>query len=184
MATWTDITNAQVAAGAPLTTALTTAFRDNAIDAGWDYYDASTGVIYDFDVDGTVSSFETPLFDAGYDYRMFGQLQEATAGGAFTVEFYKSTAAAYSTAGAFTVLPATGELVYVDVNIPHPNSTKLFHSIEGISTNNVSGGVLQVDYSAYNATAQTVTKLRVSGVTTGFTVGKVWLLRTRTAFTG
>ena len=184
MATWTDITNAQVAAGAPLTTALTTAFRDNAIDAGWDYYDASTGVIYDFDVDGTVSSFETPLFDAGYDYRLFGQLQEATAGGSFTVEFYKSTAASYTTPVGFTLSPSTGFTVYLDHYIPHPNSTKLFHTMDGISSTNASSSATPVDASSYNATAQTVTKMRINGVTTGFTVGKVWLLRTRTAFTG
>lgn len=69
---WTDIPNNNIDQDSPATETLLTAIRDNINAAQWNYYDDSTGVIYDFAVDGAVSVITTPDFEDGYDYAFIG----------------------------------------------------------------------------------------------------------------
>ena len=88
MTTWTTISNASVAVGAIPSSTLITALRDNPSAAqesaagapvsvyGWVPVDKVTvgdgkrGVIYDFSVDGSVTTITTANFVDGYEYRM------------------------------------------------------------------------------------------------------------------
>ena len=69
---WTDISNSNIDQDSPATETLFQAIRDNINASQWNYYDDSTGVIYDFAVDGAVSVITTPDFEDGYDYGFVG----------------------------------------------------------------------------------------------------------------
>lgn len=104
MTTWTTISNASVAVGAIPSSTLVTALRDNPSAAqegaagspvsvyGWQPVDkvsvgdGKRGLIYDYAVDGSVSTIDTPNFVDGYEYRML--VVDLGATGAVQVGFF------------------------------------------------------------------------------------------------
>lgn len=115
MTTWTTISNAAVAVGGIPSSSTVTALRDNVSAAaesasgapinvtGWHPVDkitvgdGKTGLIYDFSVNGAVSSVVTPDFVDGYEYRMIGHglSHSSSTSQAFYIEGYKETSAQY-----------------------------------------------------------------------------------------
>jgi hypothetical protein len=151
---YTDITNAQVAAGAPLTTALMTALRDNLeatanglagapplIGTGWTPYDmvtagdGATGVIWSFAVDGSFTNLDTPVFVNGYEYALFyDDIRTTNFTVAINLSFYLHGDAAFTATGQLgTAAPSSGQALTGISYIPFPRLSKATFSAPSLS---------------------------------------------------
>lgn len=198
MTTWTSISNAAVAVGGIPASTTVTALRDNpsaiaeassgapVMVSGWHPHDkltiddGKTGLIYDFAVTGTVSSFVTPDFVDGYEYRVIAHLMESDAGATvrLNLEAFFETDAAYRrlayTADEFS---GSNEFGY-DVEILMPRIATRTHLVkgEGYVDNNVGLGI---DGASYDATLQKVLRARVIFTAGNIIGGKIWMFRRR-----
>lgn len=119
MTTFTVIANSEIDADSPVTTTLMQAYRDNTaataegstnapvLSSAWHPADmvlegdGNDGEEWSFATDGAVSNLVINLA-AGYEYMIFFNDVETTATGNWTIEFYKVTDAAYTSAANFT----------------------------------------------------------------------------------
>lgn len=199
MTTYTAIPNGNVDQDSPITQPLMTLMRDNPIAiaegaaaapvvaAGWHPYDlvnvadGADGVIYDFSVDGVVTSIETPDFEDGYEYRLWFVSVTTTTSADTTLEMYRATSAAYDTA---TVIYTTngGATTYTGcVEIPKPRLTRKTHAahIAVPFADDSSGaaptpGALLV---SHGASAEKIGKVRIAAPS--FNGGIIYLERRR-----
>lgn len=203
MTTYNDaaVSDASIAFQKPITLQQGRALRNNPIAtaegatdapyvaAGWHPYDGVTvgdgadGVIYDFAVDGAVSSIETPNFVDGYEYEIrFSALIPSTGLPDLRVEFYRETSAAYA---GTTIIEATigvGAPVsgYIGPFIPRASS-RLFRFMFCSDT---AGSNALTTFTVDNilikhSTAQKILKARISTSVPALGGGKIYLFKRR-----
>ena len=204
--TWTDILNAQVAAGAAGTTALFTALRDNVegLNAGstgapyltslWHPYDGVTegdgndGLFYNFSVDGAELEIITPDFEDGYEYLIMYEDASALSGTSMNLNLavYHETSATYSSpvaVGASGVLGADVLAGRAFIQAPRRTSKTHFILHEGAEVSSTAMVTLTGSTAIqYHTTAQKLlrAKLYWSSVV-NFDAGKAWLYKRRTS---
>lgn len=202
MTSYIAINNTEVDPDSPITAELMTKMRDNpiAISEGatgspinqteWHLYNqttvggASTGVIYDFAVNGAVASIISPDFADGYEYRFWFDGASTSAAGAYLVSFYRETSAAYSPTRTLFTPSTTGWDSFIDLTIDSPRVARFTHLYSGnyyeyislASTNTASvlfGGVHQ------STTSQKLLRCQFSMSTGNFDAGKMYMFRRR-----
>jgi hypothetical protein len=198
MTTWTSISNAAVAVGGIPSSTTVTALRDNpsaiaeassgapVMVSGWHPHDkltigdGKTGLIYDFAVTGTVSSFVTPDFVDGYEYRVIAHLMESDAGATvrLNLEAFFETDAAYRRLAYTADESSLGNEFGYDVEILMPRIATRTHLVkgEGYSDSNVGLGI---DGASYDTTLQKVLRARVRFTAGNIIGGKIWMFRRR-----
>lgn len=199
-ATYRAIAGSEVDPDSPVTSTLMTALEQNPtaiaeagsgapiVRAGWMPYDADTvgdgndGVFYDYDVQGGVSTVETPLFEAGFEYRIFiFEVRCATANANFEVEgYYEGLGYAlfgtvFTSGGAST--DNTGFVELPTASLPlrvHPLLVSPFGG---------NGATVQTDanltLSSYLSSAAKLTKARLRFAPNSFTHGSMRLYKRR-----
>ena len=198
MTTWTSISNAAVAVGGIPASTTVTALRDNpsaiaeassgapVMVSGWHPYDTvtigdgKTGLIYDFAVTGTVSSFVTPDFVDGYEYRIIAHLMESDAGATvrLNLEAFFETDAAYRRL-AYTGDEFSGSTQFgYDAEILMPRIATKTHLVQGIGYADGNVG-LGNDGPTYDATLQKVMRARVRITAGNIIAGQVRMFRRR-----
>jgi len=199
MATWTNISNAAVAVGGIPSSTTVTALRDNpsalaesasgapVVFAGWHPYDkvsvgdGKTGVIYDFTVNGGVTSVTSPDFVDGYEYRFFGLIHALNTSATF--QLYEETSAAYT-----SMNPALDTGYWFDFEISMPRVPKATKLIQG--TYGLGGASAPVSYAAkipnglgpgFSGGSNNPQKLLRARFTLGSnsSEGKIWMFRRR-----
>lgn len=198
MTTWTSISNAAVAVGGIPSSTTVTALRDNpeaiaeaangapVMVSGWHPHDkvsigdGKTGLIYDHAVTGTVSSFVTPDFVDGYEYRVIAHLMQSDAAATVRLNleaFFETDAAYRRLAYTGDEFSGTTEFGY-DVEILMPRIATKTHLVqgEGYANNNVGLGI---DGASYDATLQKVLRARVRFTAGNIIGGKIWMFRRR-----
>ncbi len=200
MTTWTNISNPAVAVGGIPSSATVTALRDNpsalaetasgapVMRAGWhpvdkvSVGDGKDGVIFDFGVNGGLTSIVTPDFEDGYEYRLIASgLAPATENTTITLALYKETSAAYT-----TILTLGNDMTPRgwDIQLLTPRLSLKNHMGSGFTYVGSSTATSLV-ISTYNATAQKLLRARVTFptlvpyVSAPAGAGKIWLLRRR-----
>jgi len=131
--------------GTNTTQIATTAFVQQEIAAapsGWETYDGSaTGKIYDFSVDGAVSTIETPVFDDLYEYRFFMTEMVSSQSLDIRMGFYRATDLAWSatnlTVAYFTT--TTGRSFF-DTLLHTPYWTRLHACVNNFYASQSQGG--------------------------------------------
>lgn len=158
------------------------------VEAGWHPYDGLTvgdgadGVIYDFAVDGAISSLETPDFADGYEYLIRAVGLSGDINSNFGVEFWRATTAAWSGRLAFATY-AAGDAVTLELEILRPRSVAnimFFRIVTGAGVGGEFSVIPNADDRLYSSTAQKIGKARIS--TNGapeFDAGKIFLFRRR-----
>ena len=178
----TGTPTAPTAAEATNTTQIaTTAFVQQEIAAtpsGWETYDGSaTGKIYDFSIDGAVSSIESPVFDDLYEYRfLMSELQVSTSM-SITMEFYRATDLAYSATSASIASSLTsGTYGFWDVVINTPYWTRLNGYVGGGFGRGSNAGISFTDMESLT-NAQKVSKVRFNTSTGTIVGGKLYMYK-------
>jgi len=119
---WTTLATTLFGTGKPVTASLLQALRDNldafatnlsgapVNTAAWHPYDhvtngdGNTGVLYDFDVDGAITTVTTPNFVDGWEYQlMFNAIETGAA--TLTMKVWQETTGSYT--AAQTIIPAS-----------------------------------------------------------------------------
>lgn len=158
MTAWTTISNALVAVGAKPFATTVQALRDNAIaitegapgapvnQSAWHPYnmiaygDGNDGKIYDFAVNGAVTTIVTPVFVDGYEYRL--RYSEISLAGAATfpnglqIQLYRETDGAYGTAFGLGTMTANAVRLSGQIEINRPRVVSTTHIVSW----NASGG--------------------------------------------
>ena len=198
MTTWTSISNAAVAVGGIPSSTTVTALRDNpsaiaeassgapVMVSGWHPHDkvsigdGKTGLIYDHAVTGTVSSFVTPDFVDGYEYRVIAHLMQSDAAASvrLNLEAFFETDAAYRRL-AYTGDEFSGTYQFgYDFEILMPRIAKKTHLVGGTGYANGNMG-LGFDGASYDSTLQKVLRARVIFTSGSISAGKIWFFRRR-----
>lgn len=188
--------------GSPLTQPVMVAFRDDPIAisegspgspvarTGWHPYDmlnvgdGADGEIYDFAVDGAVSSIETPAFADGYEYILYiNGLTPAGATDTMTIHGYRETDAAY---GIYDTSATMGSNThYGNCQFSLPRQLRTSHAADlnlyGITPTNLFSGA---DACLYDATLQKISKAKITISASTFSAGKAHLYRRREFTTG
>lgn len=200
MTTWTDISNPAVAVGGIPSSATVTALRDNpsalaetasgapVMRAGWhpvdkvSVGDGKDGVIFDFGVNGGLTSIVTPDFEDGYEYRLIASELAPADNAYITLALYKETSAAYTTILTLGTTDKTPR--GWDIQLLTPRLSLKNHMGSGF-TYVGSSAATSLLISTYNATAQKLLRARVTFTTivplatAPAGAGKIWLLRRR-----
>ena len=205
MTTYTAIPNGDIDQDSPVTQPLMTLLRDNPISiaegganaviaqTGWHPYDMVTvgdgndGVFYDFAIDGAVASVETPTFEAGYEYLLyledFGQA--GGAGNIPQIDFYRTTDAAYTNGVLTTATIVSVRDAWAWVEIVMPMVPSAFHYGKAYSIDQAEVvGFTVSEGAVYDATVQTISKVRVRNPGENFNSGKMYLMRRREFVSG
>lgn len=215
MTSYITITDAETDPEAPLTSELAKKWRDNplAINEGdptapvnqtaWHPYnkvtvgDTNNGLIYNFPTDGAVATVTSPDFVDGYDYAFFVDRVLSTGGGAFRIDWYRETSAAYSGVDDLFNLSST-ILRTAFFELPMVRVTKRYHDLIGSSSitstdsvglNSLSRAVANTTSGAINntginhATHQKILRVRFSSssgnITGSGADGKIYMYRRR-----
>lgn len=211
MTTYTTIPNGDIDQDSPVTQPLLTALRDNPIAtaegasgspvifAGWHPYNLTevgsteTGVIYDFSIDGTVASVESPNFADGFEYAfVFNGISSSAAATELRMSLYRDTDAAYFTdVSILSGLSFSTEVVQGIIQVQMPRLAKYVHSCVSLSIGHarrtdtgavtVSGGMVA---SFNDATLQTTSKARFRFDSGNIDAGTITMLRRREYLTG
>lgn len=140
MTTWTSIGNAAVAVGGIPSSSTVTALRDNPIAlaeaasgapvvfAGWHPYnkvtvgDGATGKFYDFAIHGLQTSFDTPDFEDGYEYRIVARNMSHSSGSSQTLnlEFLDDSLQSQPGSGVTGSLSSGSSQFWIDAQIFTP----------------------------------------------------------------
>jgi hypothetical protein len=143
--------------------------------------DTGDGVIYDFAVDGAVSSIETPVFADGYEYQIvFVGISPTVGTPGVNLELYRETSAAYSAVDVVFIFTEFERSGIIEFHKPRIVSRTMFFeyltSIYGSNTIINPG----FDYRVIKHTvAQKVSKARISLTSSTFSAGKFYLFRRR-----
>lgn len=149
----------------------------------WEPYDGSTGVFYDFSIDGSVSTIETPTFADGFEYMVIG---EDLNGSGVTnrqlrVQFYYETDAAYGSALAFSTNAPANALDRDFILTPLIPQRSTFASGHGVRTVWWNEGASSTTGTTFleqiRSTKQKIGKYRFDFNGTTFTGGTMALYR-------
>lgn len=192
MTTYSTISNGSLAVGAVPSSSVVTALRDNPIAiseaasgapinvCGWHPYDKVTvgdgkdGIIYDFGVSGAVSTIISPDFEDGYEYRFFGNIQDASGEVTMTVDAYREVAADYVSTASLTC-------EFFDFVFPMTRLAKKVHFILGARTQGGTSAAATIALrmpTTSSSTARKILRARFS-ISGTLTAGKVWMMRRR-----
>jgi len=198
MTTWTSISNAAVAVGAIPSSATVTALRDNpsaiaesasgapVMVSGWHPVDKVTigdgkaGLIYDFAVNGTVATIDTPDFQDGYEYRIVGCDLRSNSASDGRLNF-----GAYFETDGWMRLKYTSnnvESAYYfgcDIELLTPRISKRTHLAVGLMYRNGSITGEGIDSDSYQTPAQKLLKARLYFSNGSIVGGKAYLFRRR-----
>lgn len=185
----------QIDPDAPATSLLMYQMRDNPIAmadgavgapytaAGWHPYDGvsigdgADGVIYDFAVNGSVASVETPDFINGYEYLILFRNINQPASNTF-IEWYCETSAAWSTPFLF----GGGQIdALIEVLAPRMTSRTMFFRAKAVNQgggNTSSSPTADLSFLSMG-TAQKVLKARFDAGTSTFSGGKIYMYKRR-----
>lgn len=188
MTTWTNISNAAVAVGGIPSSTTVTALRDNpsaiaesangapVVASGWHPYDkvsvgdGKAGVIYDFAVNGAVTTVTSPDFEDGYEYRFFGYFEPDA-----TFQLFRETSADWVSTGS-----GISVAYWFDVTVLIPRISKPYHLVLGGYGRGGTAAAVNVTATFPNFSSVTNKMLRArlsSG--TPSTGGKIWMFRRR-----
>lgn len=198
---YTAIPNGDVDVDSPATTALFSAFRDNplAINEGtagapvnqsaWHPYDLVTvgdgndGVIYDFAVDGAVTSIVTPDFEDGYEYMVLIDSMGIATAGALQIAVYFDTYAAYLLGLAVGISASPNTSSFSILMRAPRRSRRTFYTemIYKADAGNSAAAAVTSDRAYGLTNADTALKIRIQDVTgsKNTDAGVVTLLRRR-----
>jgi len=197
MTSYITITDAETDPSAPLTAELAKKWRDNPIaiaegvtstpyvQTGWHPYngvtvgDGVTGKIYDFAIDGSVASIETPNFVDGYEYMItWDALSQAASNR--SVEWYMETSAVWST--PFSISSNSTDAL-IEVFAPRLVSNTMFFNMNFAVVPGTNGLVTQSSlpnsHSLAMTTAQKVLKARFDAGASTFNGGSIRMFRRR-----
>jgi len=197
MTSYITITDTETDPSAPLTSELAKKWRDNPIaiaegvtgtpyvQTGWHPYngvtvgDGATGTIYDFAIDGSVASIETPNFVDGYEYMItWDALNQAASNR--SVEWYMETSAAWST--PFSISSNSTDAL-IEVFAPRLVSNTMFFNMDFAVVPGTNGLVTQSSlpnsHSLAMTTAQKVLKARFDAGASTFNGGSIRMFRRR-----
>ena len=82
----TQIPDTELAVDKPVTFQVMREMRDNTTISSWEPYDGIDGVIWDQDVDGSVTTVSTPQFVDGYEYQLIWNMGRDNSSGT-TLDF-------------------------------------------------------------------------------------------------
>ena len=201
MTTYSTIADGQIDQDSPMTQPLLTALRDNPIAIAerasgapfiqhmWHPYDADfsgdgDGVIYDHSVDGDVFSFESPTFEAGFDYFVRCEKLEISPDVRFvTLEVLRETTATWQFVSNLNGASASREN-YAYFQLDHPYRVSKSHvmpfQFEAEAT--AGDGVINDAVNSWvigSATAQRLSKFRLTMINIGAVIagGKVYMFK-------
>lgn len=155
------------------------------VGAGWAPYDGSTGVIYDFSVDGAVSEIVTPDFEDGYEYLLrFEDISGATSTN-WQMQLYQETSAAYSVLQTILATGGSGGIFHGDIHIKAPRAVSKHHDV-AIQYGSNSGTGFQsgtrVILTQYHSTAQAILRARAAMQGSNTDGGKMVMYRRPASF--
>lgn len=205
MTTYTTVANGDIDQDSPVTQPLMVSLRDNPIamaematDApvlasGWHPYDmvavgdGADGVIYDYSVDGTVASVETPNFSDGWEYRLvFLDISPSSGTPDLEIEMYRETGAAYDTASSiFTTSGAVSNTYtgYLDFFLPRVSRNSHMAQPSTFVEGAGGGTYFTTAATSHGFVADKIGKARVSWSSGNIDGGKIHLLRRRDTLT-
>lgn len=199
MTAWTTLLNALFIPGKPILGSTGAALRDNLAatmegaagapyaQVGWHPYnslavgDANTGVIYDFAVNGAVSSIISPDFIDGYEYRMIYQGLAVSAGSpVLNIAVYRETSAAYATADQIDTLFPAGIDGVIVFNRPRDIGRTFVYDVIGKVTRGSNANVTSTpaSFGLKHSTAQKVLRVQISSASS-INGGKITMYRRR-----
>jgi len=188
MTTWTSISNAAVAVGGIPSSTTMTALRDNVAAAqesaagapvsvyGWEPIDkvsvgdGKRGLIYDYSIDGSVTTITTANFVDGYEYRMV--VSDLAPSGSAQVQF-EIFGETTGWVEARRIANSLTSYISFDVEIIMPRISQRNH----VASINFQGAASNAGYTF--PTAQKVRNARINFASSNTFAGKVWLLRRR-----
>lgn len=194
MTTYTPITNGQLDQDSPVTQPLMTSLRDNPlamaegasgspdIYTNWVPYDDGDGKLWDFATDGAVATITTPDFADRFEYRIFLGNVEVDVGANLYYEAYRGTSAAYATILTLSN-PGVTEYAIGYLNLLEPMTVRNWHMTSYWSVNPSSfvdavASISELHHVIYHATAQKITKVRLSlSGASNFDGGTVYLYK-------
>ncbi len=128
--------------------------------------DAFTGIIYNNAVDGNVATFETPLFEDGYEYLFAARNLSTSTATVVSLSLFRQEAAAYTGAIAISgSVPANTFRYHADIELREPRISSLYvaFSANGVvsdGTNNIAPTIVAFDRGVSFSTAQRISKAR------------------------
>lgn len=188
MTTWTTISNASVAVGAIPSSTLITALRDNPSAAqesaagapvsvyGWVPVDKVTvgdgkrGVIYDFSVDGSVTTITTANFVDGYEYRMVVSDLTPSASAQVQFEIFGETTGWVE---ARRIANSLTSVISLDIEVRMPRISQRSH----VAIVNSQNAVGNAGYTF--GSSQKVRNARILFASSATSAGKVYVFRRR-----
>ena len=188
MTTWTSISNAAVAVGGIPSSTTMTALRDNVAAAqesaagapvsvyGWEPIDkvsvgdGKRGLIYDYSIDGSVTTITTANFVDGYEYRMV--VSDLAPSGSAQVQF-EIFGETTGWVEARRIANSLTSPISLDIEVRMPRISQRNHvSIVNSQSSAANAGYLF-------SPAQKVRNARILFASFATSAGKVWLLRRR-----
>lgn len=129
--------------------------------------DSGTGVIYDFAVNGAVSSIISPDFADGYEYRMIysGITPNTGTTVAFNLALYRETSAAYATADQIdTITTTSGAHGIITINRPRDTRRVTTYDVTNkmLQGSNGSVGTTATNLGVKHSTAQKVLRAQIT----------------------
>lgn len=188
MTTWTTISNASVAVGAIPSSTLITALRDNPSAAqegatgspvsvyGWEPVDKVTvgdgkrGLIYDFAVDGSVTTITTANFVDGYEYRMIVSDLTPSASAQVQFEIFGETTGWVE---ARRIANSLTSVISLDIEVRMPRISQRSH----VAIVSSQGAVGNAGYTF--GSTQKVRNARILFASSATSAGKVYVFRRR-----
>lgn len=207
MTTFTTITNALVAVGAKPFASTMQALRDNPISiaegdptapvnqAFWHPYnkvtvgDANNGMFYDFGTMGAAASVETPVFEAGYDYRVRLLAISHNNGAAtdFRLEMRRQSSGLYNPAAtlvtaATNALFFSGQVIMEGVGVTNNVFFSFPYNLSQITGANAALTGNQPTISNQVSVAQRLDRARLSWAAGSIDNGIIYLDRKRAVY--
>jgi hypothetical protein len=150
----------------------------SASATGWE----RVATVYNSAVNGTQTSLETPDFEDGYSYRLVGLYLSGSGTAGMGAEFFRQTSAAYSS--VTTIGGSTSAATNFTYTINRPMEAEFYHDWwgevgTGFATTPVNSQtvIASSPLAITHATAQKISKIRITRPAQNFTAGKLYLER-------
>lgn len=138
--------------------------------------------VYDSAVDGTQTSLVTPDFEDGYSYRLVGLYLSGSGSAGMGAEFFRQTSGAYSS--VTTIGGATAAATNFTYTLNRPMEAEFYHDWwgevgTGFATTPANGQtvIASSPLAITHATAQKISRIRITRPAQNFTAGKLYLER-------
>lgn len=149
-----------------------------ASSAGWERVET----VYDSAVDGAQTTLETSDFEDGYSYRLVGLYLSGSGTAGMGAEFFRQTSAAYSS--VTTIGGSTSLATNFTYTLDRPMEAEFYHHWWGsvgvgfaTTPANSQTVIASSPLAITHATAQKISKIRITRPSQNFTAGKLYLER-------